>query len=223
MHSPKRTLVLYSILARAGLIILLLVSAKLGQDDESPALHKSRLSPLLRWDAFHFTQDAVKGYAFEHQWAFQPTLPFLLQTLGIPLTRYFGVTPMTAVLAPAFLVPFISTYTTVLLYDLSLTISSSPNFAFCASLLSIFPPSPVVTHFSICNEPFFNLFSYAGMLYASRNNWMLSSLCLMSATAFRTNGILLAGFPIWGILVRPFAANKKVRDAFNIGQLLTSH
>ena len=56
-----------------------------------------------------------------------------------------------------------------------------------------------------------SLYNYpSGMLCCIREQWFFASLLFALAGMFRSNGILLAGFIIWGLLVRPFLDREKV-------------
>jgi GPI mannosyltransferase 2 len=41
------------------------------------------------------------------------------------------------------------------------------------------------------------------MLFCARQQWLLATFSFAAATAFRSNGMFLAGFLIWGLLVEP--------------------
>ncbi|KAG8960435.1 ER membrane glycoprotein subunit of the GPI transamidase complex-like protein [Tulasnella sp. 425] len=89
------------------------------------------------------------------------------------------------------------------LYDLTIAVGGTPSMAKLTTLLSLVPLSPPALLFAPYAEPFFATLSYKGMLACRRRNWMKASVCFMLATAFRSNGTMLAGFIIWGILVEP--------------------
>lgn len=48
------------------------------------------------------------------------------------------------------------------------------------------------------------------MLSCARAQWLPASLWFVLAACFRSNGLLLGGFIIWGLLVQPFIDNKRV-------------
>lgn len=48
------------------------------------------------------------------------------------------------------------------------------------------------------------------MLYCARAQWVLATSCFALACAFRSNGVTLAGFIIWGLLIEPFLTSRKV-------------
>lgn len=48
------------------------------------------------------------------------------------------------------------------------------------------------------------------MLHCARTQWFSASVCFALASAFRSNGILLGGFVVWGMLVQPFLDRKRV-------------
>lgn len=47
------------------------------------------------------------------------------------------------------------------------------------------------------------------MLYCAQSNWFLATLCFTFASTFRSNGILLSGFILWGLLIQPFLTTAK--------------
>lgn len=49
-----------------------------------------------------------------------------------------------------------------------------------------------------------------GMLYCAHAQWLLATCCFALASAFRSNGVILAGFIIWGMLIEPFLTSRKV-------------
>ncbi|KAE9401585.1 hypothetical protein BT96DRAFT_1018070 [Gymnopus androsaceus JB14] len=153
--------------------------------------------PILRWDVFHFAHIADKGYVYEHEWAFFPGSPFFL--------RLFNSSDI--LLAVAMI--FIACDTTAVLYRLSLNHFGSPNLAFLAALLSLLPSSPATLRLASSTEPFFTYLSYRGMLYCAHSNWLLATICFTLASSFRSNGILLSGYILWGLLIQPFLASSK--------------
>lgn len=48
------------------------------------------------------------------------------------------------------------------------------------------------------------------MLYCARGQWSLATGCFALASAFRSNGVTLAGFIIWGMLIEPLLTSRKV-------------
>ncbi|KAF8891684.1 GPI mannosyltransferase 2, partial [Infundibulicybe gibba] len=90
------------------------------------------------------------------------------------------------------------------LYHLSLHHLGSPSLAFLASVLSLFPSSPATLYFAPYTEPFFTYFSYRGMLCCARGQWFSGALLFASAGTFRSNGIFLSCFILWGMIIHPF-------------------
>jgi len=63
--------------------------------DTSPLLSHFTAPPLLRWDVFHFSQIAVKGYVYEHDFAFFPGTPAVMRLaaeFGLGLGRLLELT-----------------------------------------------------------------------------------------------------------------------------------
>lgn len=50
-----------------------------------------------------------------------------------------------------------------------------------------------------------------GMYACTQNKWLTATVYFAVAGAFRSNGILLSGFILWGLMVQPFLFGKKVR------------
>ncbi|THH29853.1 hypothetical protein EUX98_g4326 [Antrodiella citrinella] len=103
---------------------------------------------------------------------------------------------------------FISSSTT--LYDLTLHHTHSPTAAYLSALLSLIPTSPVTLRFVAYSEPFFTYLSYTGMLYCARSQWLWAACSFTLAGTFRSNGFMLSGFIIWGLLVEPTLNRKQV-------------
>lgn len=189
----KEEILCLSVLVRLLVFVLLELSAAfLPLFDASPLLVRLHplLRPLLRWDLFHFTHIAQHSYAYEHEWAFFPALPLIIRSRLAILA--FLCDP------------------SQLLYTLSLYHLPSPKHALLATLLSLLPSNPVTAYFAPYTEPFFTYFSYWGMLCCTRQQWFFASLLFALAGTFRSNGVFLAGFLIWGLLVRPFLNRQKV-------------
>ncbi|EIM82964.1 mannosyltransferase [Stereum hirsutum FP-91666 SS1] len=172
-------------------------------DDSTPYLTSS----LLRWDAFHFTHIAREGYVYEHEWAFSPGLPLVMNIMG-RLSHFLislGGGPdlgwenilLRGVGAA------VACSSTSTLYRLSFHHLNSTSLALIASLLSLIPSSPVTIHYAAYTEPFFTYFSYKGMLACAKKQWLWATFWFALAGAFRSNGVLLGGFLIWGLVVEP--------------------
>ena len=52
------------------------------------------------------------------------------------------------------------------------------------------------------------------MLHCTRQQWFFASVFFALAGMFRSNGIFLAGFIIWGLLGRPLLNRQTVRLSF---------
>ncbi|KAF7362036.1 GPI mannosyltransferase 2 [Mycena venus] len=132
---------------------------------------------LLRWDALHFLHIARSGYVYEHD---------------------------NSVLAPTLLSLVIAFDASSTMYSLSLHHLQSPALAKLAAVLSLLPSSPVTLFLAPYTEPFFTYFSYKGMLYCAKSRYFAAAVAFTLAASFRSNGFLLSGFIIWGLLVHPF-------------------
>ncbi|KAK7064211.1 GPI mannosyltransferase 2 [Favolaschia claudopus] len=146
---------------------------------------------LLKWDAIHFIHIARKGYVYEHEWAFLPGIHFMLSLF------------QSSVLAPTLVSLAIAYDASLTMYELSLLHLGSPALAKLATVLSLLPSSPVTLFFAPYAEPFFTYLSYKGMLYSAQSRYFLAAIMFTLAATFRSNGFLLSGFIIWGLLVQP--------------------
>ncbi|KAJ3820467.1 glycosyltransferase family 76 protein [Lentinula raphanica] len=147
--------------------------------------------PLFRWDVFHFAHIAEHGYIYEHEWAFFPGLPWIMSFFNT--SDALLITSMVAIACD----------TTIVLYHLTLHHFGSPNFAFLAALLSLLSSSPAALRLAPYNEPFFTYLSYRGLLFCAQSKWFFATICFCLATTFRSNGVLLSGYILWGLLVEP--------------------
>jgi len=94
--------------------------------------------------------------------------------------------------------------TTRAIYHLTLIHFRSPSFALLTALLSLFPASPTTLYFAPYAEPIFTFLSYQGMLASARTHYYRASLYFTAAAAFRSNGVLLALYVPWSLLIDPF-------------------
>ena len=210
-----RTLTFLSLLSRVFTAVLIISSAYLlTLFDSSPRLVLGSTTPpwissLFRWDAFHFAHVAQKGHAYEHAWAFFPALPFIMRVSGHLLSRAGLSSPDVAaqLLGGAVLAALFDS--TRVLYRLSLHHLRSPSAAFLAAALSLLSSSPAMLRFAPYSEPFFTYCSYQGMWTCARSRWFCASIWFAFASAFRSNGILLSGFIMWGMLVAPYLSPRK--------------
>ncbi|KII92474.1 glycosyltransferase family 76 protein [Plicaturopsis crispa FD-325 SS-3] len=215
----RRALLALSIISRLFTLLIILLSSHLPLFDASPRLHLNAfplINGLLRWDAFHFGHIAQHGYVYEHLWAFFPGTPFIMRLVS---TVVGSAEPWARVLIGGAIAATATITSVHLLYDLTLELYHSSNFAFLAALLSLLPASPSTLLFASYTEPFFTYLSYRGMLYSAREKWVSAAVCFALAGAFRGNGIFLSGFIIWGRIVHPFFSGKRITF---IGLMLTT-
>ena len=205
----QRVLVSLSLLSRLVVCVLVVSSsALLSPFDSSPRLVLSAdvtpwTASLLRWDVFHFGLVASHGPVYEHEWAFLPAISLVMSWSGSVLASLgFSRPGWPALLCGGTLVAMLFDSTRVL-YQLSLFHLRSPSAAFLATALSLISSSPAALRFAPYSEPFFTYFSYRGMLASVQSKWLLAALYFAAASAFRSNGLLLSGFIVWGMLVSP--------------------
>jgi len=205
-----RTLLTLSLLVRLSIWTLTSLSARLlPLFDASPRISSPSPSVLLRWDAFHFAHIAEKGYVYEHEWAFFSGVPLLMRiSAGFQALAGLGSNDWVTLLQGGACMAILCDSTRVF-YRLSLHHLRSPSLAFLSTVLSLFSSSPVALRLASYSEPFFTYFSYRGMLACANSQWVAASLCFTLASLFRSNGIFLSGFIIWGMLVTPFLAGQK--------------
>ncbi|KAG8968929.1 ER membrane glycoprotein subunit of the GPI transamidase complex-like protein [Tulasnella sp. 419] len=86
----KRRLKQFYYAARLFVLAITLLSAQISPPFDTSAdillQQNSWLSVLsnvlLRWDSFHFASIALKGYVYEHQFAFMPGTPLVMRLFG---------------------------------------------------------------------------------------------------------------------------------------------
>ncbi|KAI0063536.1 mannosyltransferase [Artomyces pyxidatus] len=209
-----RLLAVFTALSHVATALLLYFSARLPLFDSAPRTllpppqFPSFTSALLRWDTFHFAAIAEHGYAYEHQWAFFPGTPFLVRAVAYLFRPIDTVALLRAGALAGLACSLASPYT---LYDLTRQLfPRSPSFAFLAALLSLLPLSPTTLYFAAYAEPAFTLLSYKGMLACARKQHLRASLYFALAASFRSNGILLAMYVPWDIIVEPFLKARRL-------------
>ncbi|KAH9895752.1 glycosyltransferase family 76 protein [Cubamyces lactineus] len=230
-----RFLIILSSCATLLTIFLTTLSSQLPLFDSSPhillpptpyfSLRRALASAALRWDVFYFAPIAKDGYVYEQQWAFFPGVPRVMRTWAVFMdaVRNLGQDrPKSSflewedILLGGLTSSLLSIPSVLVLYDLTLTHLGSRSIALLASLLSLLPSSPTTLRMAGYSEPFFTFLSYMGMRFCAHRQWFLATCCFAAATTFRSNGILLAGFILWGLVVEPLLAHRKV----HIGRVL---
>lgn len=137
----------------------------------SPSTSWSRYvtRPLLRWDLFYFAHIASRGYTHEQVWAFFPGSPFVMRAMShlmrfiLPSVTGKGASLTYDELLFGGLLASLSCGSATTLYRLTLHHTNSANLAFLASLLSLFPSSPVTLRLAPYAEPFYTYLSYRGI------------------------------------------------------------
>ena len=222
----RTQLLIFTVSSQVLIQLLLLFCSYLPLFDSSPwvILDKSTTwwatSSLLRWDVFHLGLVA-EGRVYEHQWAFFPGVPTYMKLLG-----QIAPDDGWATLMQGGLILAIACDSTLVLYELSLRHLKSPSLSFLSAVLSLLPSSPATLRHAPYAEPFFTWASYRGcvwlsyiscelnilpgMLACAESQWVLASLYFCLAGSFRSNGILLSGFILWGMLVEPIVNAKEV-------------
>ncbi|QRV91959.1 glycosyltransferase family 76 protein [Ceratobasidium sp. AG-Ba] len=172
----------------------------------------------LRWDALHFQAVALRGsYAFEHQYAFSPGVPIILRLVYFGKQQLFDLIRLSHIdeyISPLILNVFTAILKAVLtgllasepcieLYSLTASISYSHEYAYLVLIIFIMMGAPPVVLRNAYAEPFFAYFSFRGMRFYHQQSYLTAALCFALATCFRSNGIILVGFIIYDLVVRP--------------------
>ncbi|CAL1707970.1 unnamed protein product [Somion occarium] len=173
------------------------------------------VSPLLRWDAFHFGHIAKHGYVYEYEWAFFAGTPLVMRKTA-QLCHLLGLfnsedalTWPNILFSGASIACLCGTAST--LYELTLELTASPSFALLSSLLSLLPSSPATLRLAPYTEPFFTYLSYKGMLSCARARWTLAAIFFTLAGVFRSNGFMLSGFLLWGMVIDPILSHRNLQ------------
>ena len=182
MNTPERHKVFLTrlvILQHAFIALWIIAAAKLPAFDSSAdvVVNSTWQKALLRWDVFHFLHVAQSEYVFEHEYAFFPGLPILMQAYAKVYDVVAGNQEITA--APFLLSGSLAVFMTGIgsiqaLYDLTLNTFKSPSMAFLTSILSLLSSSPATLRFAPYAEPFFTFFSYKGVFLIHDDNLKVS-------------------------------------------------
>lgn len=95
--------------------------------------------------------------------------------------------------------------------SLTLLYTKSTQYAFFSAILSIMVTSPATWLVGSYSEPFYAFFALRGLIYCAKRQWLLASMSFALASLFRSNAILLAGFLIWGLVVKPYITAEQVQ------------
>ncbi|TFK48040.1 mannosyltransferase [Heliocybe sulcata] len=220
LTSPRTRLYLFSLVSRLLILCLVYISSFLPVFDSGAhaVLQPSTLrltSALLRWDVFHFSHIANEGYVYEYEWAFFPGIAGVMryagQLLGLLKSGLgIGGSDMANILQGGAMAAM-ACDSTMLLYDLSLEVFGSQRIAYLCALLSLIPSSPATLRYAPYTEPFFTYLSYKGMLASLRSRYLHAAAFFAVATTFRSNGVLLAGYIVWPVLVQPLLRHERPR------------
>ncbi|KAI9033339.1 GPI mannosyltransferase 2 [Hyaloraphidium curvatum] len=170
----------------------------------------------VRWDAVYFLGIAEdRGYALEQANAFLPGLPMAMNLVGALISPLAGGwLSRRSILVLAGLL--VSNTSFVLaarsLYRLTAKLTSDSKFAaLSAFLFCLTPASPFVS--SLYAESTFALATFLGMEAFESEQNLLAALLWAAASAFRANGILLAGFFVFRALHGSGSLLKRTFDA----------
>ncbi|KAG8813575.1 ER membrane glycoprotein subunit of the GPI transamidase complex-like protein, partial [Serendipita sp. 401] len=161
-------------------------------------IFKQFITTTIRWDTFHFLNIAQNGYSYEHLYAFFPGVPAILRVTSV----LFGYGAYESMLWGSW-ISIMFCVTTKTLYELTLLESGSQQVAMLATACSLLVTSPAAQLHAPYAEPFFTFLSYKGLLQCAHKNWLRASLYFMLACCFRSNGALLVGYIVWGMIIEP--------------------
>ncbi|UZJ51144.1 hypothetical protein CBS101457_000464 [Exobasidium rhododendri] len=187
--------------------------------------------PLLKWDALHFLAIASPralplpppnlhvgqtpneagwgGVQSEQSFAFQPGIVWLLRIMGHQRGDRLSWNPSQSILLTSTLATMMSILQPLMLFSLTKNLTGREKFSQVAAYLCILSPSPS-TLITPTPESFFSFLALLGHLFVvphkGRHQLLrlfMASTCYAMATAFRANGILLVGFPVWQAFWKP--------------------
>ncbi|KAH7108137.1 GPI mannosyltransferase 2 [Auriculariales sp. MPI-PUGE-AT-0066] len=204
----------FDLLQRTAFATVLSVLSFLPLFDASPLVSDTRvpssLPVLQRWDTFHFSGIALRGYAYEQTWAFLPGVPILLRAIGTLVTSNPNPTRLAVYGA---LAAALSSNVAVL-YQLTSELTGLPAVSTLTAALSLLSASPATMFFAAYTEPFFTLLAYKGMLFCVRKQYLAGSVAFTIAAAFRSNGMVLGGFIAWPTIVEPILETMSLYPLF---------
>ncbi|TPX33250.1 hypothetical protein SmJEL517_g03847 [Synchytrium microbalum] len=179
---------------------------------------KLMASAFYRWDALHFVNIARHGYGFEKSFAFFPALPMTLRLFGID-------DELTTIVTGLIVTNICFVLAALSLYRLSLRVLKDPKIATISALLfCIGPGGPFMS--SIYTESPFAMLSFGGMLAFSNQKPIVASVLWGMAATFRSNGVLLSGFLLYGLLLdfrtRKLALTKVLTSLIGITIVVSS-
>ena len=166
------------------------------------------VTPFVRWDGVHFMSIALKGYIFENQFAFFPLLPFLARFCAVFLFKFCGLSflmsfePIIA-LVGIFFTNSCHLLATLYLFKLTNLMFKTTNFSMIAAIMFLFNPAAIQLSAFYTESPF-ALFTFAGLYYFYKENKFIAAIFWALASATRSNGIVLIGFFLNGLLNQLF-------------------
>ncbi|KZT54995.1 glycosyltransferase family 76 protein [Calocera cornea HHB12733] len=164
-------------------------------------------TPVLRWDAFHFTNVAARGGTpeWEHELAWGFGLPWVSSTLAVALSSVTGrsISYTDLAVLGSWAASVAGVLASLELYELTCDLTKATSFALLTSLLYCMPSSPPVVMYAPYTEPFFAFFAFHGMRSALNNNLLRATADIVIAQLFRSSGVLLWAFPLWYKLAEP--------------------
>ncbi|OIR58572.1 MAG: GPI mannosyltransferase 2 [Amphiamblys sp. WSBS2006] len=173
---------------------------------ESSCLLDRFLLSQLRWDAVQMAAVSEGGYLYESQHAFFPVYPLLCRAVSRALISLFCpdccVFARRKILLSAGLaisnVSFL--IAAVLLLRLSKTFFRRSRIPFLSALLFVVQPGTVFVS-SMYSESLFAMLCFLGMFFYQKRKFFLASVVWGLSSATRSNGIAMAGFFLYSVLL----------------------
>lgn len=160
------------------------------------------LAPYCRWDSLYFITISTNGYEYEHQHAFFPLLPILMN-LGArimdPIQDYLSF--VTRTMLSGIIISFVSHFITMVnIYRLTLVLGGNEYFAFLASVFCCISPS-FVFQTAVYSEALFSALVTSGLIAFYGKRKLRAAILWLLGASTRSNGVVMSGFFAYDILM----------------------
>ncbi|GMT00544.1 hypothetical protein PENTCL1PPCAC_22718, partial [Pristionchus entomophagus] len=227
----RTLLILYAIITRAVVFLLQLVFSSFDFSTDAfkgPQEREGWVGRMFRgfsrWDSLQFLHIAKYGYTYEHSLAFFPFFPTVIRTGSSLLSTVSTgviVSPDSIVIAAVLLnfVTFI--ISSILIYDISFTITSSVKISLISFFLFSINPASIFFS-SIYTESVYCCLTLLGirLLLSSRSSVLtlpLTTLLFSCSLLTRSNGLLNIGYIVFYDGLRLFGPRRDRLWDRNIG------
>ena len=156
---------------------------------------------FANWDGVYFSWIAEHGYTYEHFHAFFPLYPAIARVLSKALSLVFPFVQFKSLILVSgfFLSNTCFVVSAVLLHDISVKVLKDSKIAFNAAILYCINPASIFMS-SLYTESLFSMLTFLGLRFYLNNSIFVSTIVFMIASFVRSNGIIAAGFIIYGFL-----------------------